>query len=146
MKQNLMQARCSQKSAISIIAERTLHLLIKGRVASHTMRTELAFSTLAHDTLGIIPLAAGVVTTLRTSAKNSVLKLIDYTTYTRSKWCIMTDRFPYYKCTMFWYPARNPFATCGVSWFHLMVTKNLILFLCNNSYFVFIWKILGFNL
>jgi len=31
--------------------------------------------------LGIIPLAAGVVTALRTSAKNSVRKLIDYTTY-----------------------------------------------------------------
>jgi len=31
--------------------------------------------------LGVIPLAAGVVTTLRTSAKNSVRKLIDYTTY-----------------------------------------------------------------
>jgi len=31
--------------------------------------------------LGIIPLAAGVVTTLRTSAKNSVWELIDYTTY-----------------------------------------------------------------
>jgi len=36
-----MQVHCSQKSAISIIAERTsLHLLIKARVASHTMRTE----------------------------------------------------------------------------------------------------------
>jgi len=34
-----MQAR-SRKSAISIIAERTLHLLIKARVASHTRRTE----------------------------------------------------------------------------------------------------------
>jgi len=31
--------------------------------------------------LGIIPLAAGVVTTLRTSAKNSVRELIDYTAY-----------------------------------------------------------------
>jgi len=40
LKQNLMQARCSQKSAISIIAERTLHLLIKARVASHTMHTQ----------------------------------------------------------------------------------------------------------
>jgi len=29
----------------------------------------------------MIPLAAGVVTTLRTSAKNSVRELIDYTTY-----------------------------------------------------------------
>ena len=38
------------------------------------------FSTLAHDTLGIIPLAAVVVTTLRMSAKNSVRELIDYTT------------------------------------------------------------------
>jgi len=86
-----MQARCSQKSAISIIAERTLHLLKKARVASHTMHTEscvthnahrkLAFSTLAHDTLGIIPLAAVEVTTLCTSAKNSVRKLTDYTTY-----------------------------------------------------------------
>ena len=54
-----------------------LHLLIKARDA----HTKLAFSTLAHDTLGIIPLAAGVVTTLRMSAKNSVCELIDYTTY-----------------------------------------------------------------
>ena len=45
------------------------------------MHRKLAFSTLAHDTLGITPLAAGVVTTLRTSTKNSVRKLIDYTTY-----------------------------------------------------------------
>ena len=45
------------------------------------MHRKLAFSTVAHDTLGITPLAAGVVTTLRTSAKNSVQKLIDYTTY-----------------------------------------------------------------
>ena len=45
------------------------------------MHRRLAFSTLAHDTLGIIPLAAGVVTTLRTSAKNSVRELTDYTTY-----------------------------------------------------------------
>jgi len=35
-----MQACCSRKSAISIIAERTLQLLIKARVTSHTMRTE----------------------------------------------------------------------------------------------------------
>jgi len=35
-----MQARYSRKSAISIIAERTLHLLIKARVVSHMMRTE----------------------------------------------------------------------------------------------------------
>jgi len=35
-----MQARCSRKSAISIIADRTLHLSTKARVASHTMRTE----------------------------------------------------------------------------------------------------------
>ena len=35
-----MQAHCSRKSAISIIAERTLHLFIKARVASHTMLTE----------------------------------------------------------------------------------------------------------
>ena len=76
-----MQARCSRKSAISIIAERTLHLFIKARVASHDAHRKLAFSTLAHDTLGIIPLAAGVVTTLRTSAKNSVQELVDYTTY-----------------------------------------------------------------
>jgi len=41
----------------------------------------LAFSTLAHDTLGIIPLAAGVVTKLRRSAKNSVRELIDYSMY-----------------------------------------------------------------
>jgi hypothetical protein len=34
--------------------------------------------------LGIIPLAAGVVTTLRMSAKNSVQKLIDYTAYFRA--------------------------------------------------------------
>ena len=39
------------------------------------------FSTLAHDTLGIIRLATGVVTTLRTNAKNSVRELIDFTTY-----------------------------------------------------------------
>jgi len=42
---------------------------------------KLAFSTLAHDTLGAIPVMAGMVTTLRTSTKNSVPKLIDYTTY-----------------------------------------------------------------
>jgi len=73
-----MQARCSWKSAILIIADRTLHLLIKARVASHTYdaHRKLAFSTLAHDTLGITPLAAGVVTTLRRSAKNSVRRLI----------------------------------------------------------------------
>jgi len=35
-----MQARCSRKSAILKIAERTLHPLIKARVASHTIRTE----------------------------------------------------------------------------------------------------------
>jgi len=35
-----MQVRCSRKSTISMIAERTLHLLIKARVASHTMHTE----------------------------------------------------------------------------------------------------------
>jgi len=40
LKQNLIQARYSRKSAISIIGERTLHLLIKTRVASHTMLTE----------------------------------------------------------------------------------------------------------
>jgi len=34
---------------------------------------------------GIIPLAAGVVTTLRMSAKNSVWELIDYTTYSEMK-------------------------------------------------------------
>ena len=76
-----MQARCWRKSAISIIAERTLHLLIKASCVTHHAHRKLAFSTLAHDTLGIIPLAVGVVTTLRTSAKNSVRKLIDYTTY-----------------------------------------------------------------
>jgi len=38
-----MQARCSRKSAISIIAERTLHLLIKARVASHTMPQKAGF-------------------------------------------------------------------------------------------------------
>ena len=48
---------------------------------THDAHRKLAFSTLAHDTLGIIPLAAGVVTTLRTSAKNSVRELINYTTY-----------------------------------------------------------------
>jgi hypothetical protein len=42
---------------------------------------KLAFSTLAHDILGITPLAAGMVTTLRTSAKNSVRELIDYASY-----------------------------------------------------------------
>jgi len=36
---------------------------------------------LASDTLGIITLAAGVVTTLRTSTKYSVRELTDYTTY-----------------------------------------------------------------
>ena len=79
-----MQVRCSWTSAISIIAERTLHVLIKARVALHTMdaHRKLACSTLAHDTLGIIPLAAGVVTTLRTGAKDSVQELTDYTTYT----------------------------------------------------------------
>jgi len=40
LKQKLIQARCSRKSAISIIAERTLHLLIKARVALHTLGTE----------------------------------------------------------------------------------------------------------
>jgi len=49
---------------------------------THDAHRKLAFSILAHDTLGIIPLAAGVVTTLRLSAKNSVWKLIDYTMYT----------------------------------------------------------------
>ena len=77
-----MQARFSRKSAISIIAERTLRLLIKARAASHMMRTESWLSAhQPHDTLGIIPLAAGVVTTLLTSAKNSFRKLIDFTTY-----------------------------------------------------------------
>jgi len=47
---------------------------------THGAHRKLVFSTLAHDTLGIIVLAAGVVTTLRKSAKNSVPKLIDYTT------------------------------------------------------------------
>jgi len=42
---------------------------------------KLVFSTLAHDTLGIIPLAAGVVTIPLTSAKISVRELIDYTIY-----------------------------------------------------------------
>jgi len=32
--------------------------------------------------MGIIPLVAGVVTTLRTSAKNSIRKLIDCPSYT----------------------------------------------------------------
>ena len=47
---------------------------------THGAYRKLAFSTLTYDTLGIIPLAASVVTTLRTSAKNSVRELIDYTT------------------------------------------------------------------
>ena len=55
--------------------------MIKARVASHDAHKTLAFSTLASDTLGIIPLAAGVVITLRRSAKNSVWKLTDHTTY-----------------------------------------------------------------
>jgi hypothetical protein len=42
---------------------------------------KLASSTLAHHTLGIISLAAGVVTRLRTSAKNSAPELIAYTSY-----------------------------------------------------------------
>ena len=46
---------------------------------THNAHRKLAFSTLAHDTLGIIPLAAGVVITLCTSAKNSVRELTDYT-------------------------------------------------------------------
>ena len=41
----------------------------------------MAFSTLTNDTLGTIPLAAGVVTTFRMGAKNPVRELIDYTTY-----------------------------------------------------------------
>ena len=45
---------------------------------THDAHTKLAFSTLAH-TLGIIPLACGVVITLCTSAKNSVRELTDYT-------------------------------------------------------------------
>jgi hypothetical protein len=36
--------------------------------------------------LGIISPAAGVVTTHRTSAKNSVRELIDYTTYETGEW------------------------------------------------------------
>jgi hypothetical protein len=47
----------------------------------HDAHRKLAFSTLAHDTLGITPLAAGVVTTFRTSAKNAVWELIDYISY-----------------------------------------------------------------
>jgi len=66
---------------MSIIADRTLHLLIKARrCVTHDAHRKLAFSTLAHDTLGIILVAAGVVTTLRTNAKNSVRELIAYTT------------------------------------------------------------------
>ena len=83
-----MQAPCSRRSAISIIAARTLHLLIKARVASHAMRTEnWLFSALAHDTLRIIPLAAGVVTTVCSSAKNAVRELTDYTTYSVNLSC-----------------------------------------------------------
>jgi len=52
---------------------------------THDAHRKLAFSTLAHDTLGIIPLVAGVVNTLRTSAKNAVQKLIDYTMYSSSQ-------------------------------------------------------------
>jgi len=48
---------------------------------THDAHRKLAFSTLTHDTLGIIPLVAGVVTTLCRSAKNSVWELTDYTTY-----------------------------------------------------------------
>jgi hypothetical protein len=52
---------------------------------THDAHRKLAFSTLAHDTLGITPLAAGVVTVLHTSAKNSVRELIDYTSYIMKK-------------------------------------------------------------
>jgi len=49
---------------------------------SHTRCAQKAgFQYTTHDTLGIIPLVAGVVTTLCTSAKNSVQKLTDYTKY-----------------------------------------------------------------
>jgi hypothetical protein len=44
---------------------------------THDAHRKLAFSPLSHDTLGITPLAAGVVTTLHTSAKNSVRELAD---------------------------------------------------------------------
>jgi hypothetical protein len=50
---------------------------------THDTHRKLDFSTLAHDTLGITPLAAGVVTTLRTRAKISFQELIDYTSYLR---------------------------------------------------------------
>ena len=50
------------------------------QIIAHDAHRKLAFSTLAHDTLRIIPLAAGVVTILRTIVKNSVRELTDYTT------------------------------------------------------------------
>ena len=78
-----MQARCSRKSAISIIAENVAPLDKSYSCVTHDAHRKLAFSTLAHDTLGVIPLVAGVVTTFHTSAKNSVQKLIDYTTYVK---------------------------------------------------------------
>jgi len=48
---------------------------------THDAHRKLSFSTLAHGTLGIIPLMVGVVTTLLTS-----VKLIDNTTYIGLKW------------------------------------------------------------
>jgi len=59
------------------------------------MHRKLAFSTLDHDTLGIIPLAAGVVTTLRTSANNSVRELIDYTTYVQRVYTVHLSIFSF---------------------------------------------------
>jgi hypothetical protein len=50
-------------------------------VKKYDAHRKLSFSTLDHHALGIIPLAAGVVTTLRISAKYSVRELIDYTRY-----------------------------------------------------------------
>jgi hypothetical protein len=77
-----MQARCSRKSAVLIIAERNVASVDKSwSSVTHDAHRKLAFSTLAHDTLGITPLMAGVVTMLRMSAKNSVQELIDYTLY-----------------------------------------------------------------
>jgi len=58
----------------------------------------LAFSTLTHGTLGIIPLAAGVVNTLRTSTKNLVRELIDYITYSCEPTGIQCSRKTFEEC------------------------------------------------
>jgi hypothetical protein len=77
-----MQARCTRKSAI--FGNRRGHVAPIDKSYScvtHNVHRRLAFNTLAHETLGIIPLAARVVTTLHTSAKNSIRKLIDCPSY-----------------------------------------------------------------